>query len=175
MTSLDTTPTPRSSAPRLVRAWVDVDGDCPMCDEASTVLAAIDIVIDGDQIAESCCGCGRLVRPFSWHGDDGLPTEYLGQGPDPFGQVQVFAWYETGAVGSVPAIDPVDPTVVDPSCSIPAGEVGRAVLAHLVGLDVGERAAEDFQAAFVDEYLSRAGGEWVVAVDEIAEWLEASR
>lgn len=160
---------------RLLAGWFDPEGECPMCEEISTIFAAVEIVIDGDQIAESCPGCGRRVRPFSWHDTDGLPTEYLGHGPDRFGRVQVYAWYHSGAVGSVPEIDDDDPTQTEPAGPMPADVVGRAVLAHLVGLDVTDAMAEAFQAEVIDGVLDDGDGEWVLEVDEVIEWLEVNR
>lgn len=172
-----TTTTSRDDAPgvdRLLAGWFELGGECPMCEETSTIFAAIDIVIEGDQIAESCHGCGRLVRPFSWHGDDGLPTEYLGRG-DRFGRAQVHAWYSSGAVGSVPEVDDSDPTQTETPASIPVEVVGRAVLAHLVGLDVTEDMVEAFQAEVIAPVLDAIGDEWMLDVDDVIDWLEANR
>lgn len=155
--------------------WFAMEGECPMCEERSTLFAAIDIVVDGDQIAESCHGCGRIVRPFSWHEDDGLPVTYLGTINPRSGLVSVAAWYESGEVRSVPAVDEDCPTTSHPPGPIHQRDVARAILAHLVGIDVPEAVWDEFDHDIVIPSLAPGDGEWMLDVDEVIDWLGANR
>ena len=155
--------------------WFAFEGDCPICDERSTLFAAIDIVIDGDQIAEACHGCGRVVRPFSWHDDDGLPVSYLGTIDQLTGLTTVGAWFESGEVRSVCEVDEDDPTATYPPGPMESGVVARAVLAHLVGIDVPELVWSELDVDLIAPTLASSSCEWLLDVDEIIDWLAANR
>ena len=160
--------------------WHALVPGCPMCEETGTVFAAIDIVIDGDQIAPTCYQCGRLVRPFSWHDGDGLPTFYLGRFNHHGAAVEVAAWYcDTGAVRLVPAVDPDRPYLYLWPHALDTLSLARAVFAHLVGLDlppvVWEAAEADLFTPLADTAGRAGGGEWRLAVEDLIEWLAANR
>lgn len=166
----------------LDSASVDVDWSaivpcCLMCDEPSTVFAAIDIVIDGDQIAPTCHQCGRLVRPFSWHDGDSLPTYYVGRFDHHGAAIEVAAWYCTGAVRLVPAVDPDRPYLYLWPTALDTLSLARAILGHLVGLDVPAVIWEEAEADLVVPLTVTVGrgGEWRLSVDDITEWLAANR
>lgn len=137
-------------------------------------FAAIDIVVDGDQIASDCHVCGRLVRPFSWH-DDELPAVYVGRFNHHGAAAEVAAWYgSTGSVKSVPAVDEDCPWGHVWPEAFDSSTMARAILAHLVGLDLPQIVWEGFEADVIGP-LAEVGGEWVLSVEEITEWLAANR
>lgn len=151
---------------------------CPLCDDPPEVAAAaIEIALDGDQITRHCFGCDARVRRFDWHGHDGLPIRYVGHvdGNGRFGGV--YALYRTGAVKTVPGIDPDDHTRAVWPRTFDADELTRAVLAHLVGLDVAPHLSPTRPGPFCRFQPAGACGhaEWDLAIDDLTEWLEANR
>lgn len=152
-------------------------GRCTLCADAAMVAeVAIAIVIDGDQIAADCYGCGRIVRPFSWHGDDGLPIAYIGRIDCCTGRTSAAAWYsQTGAVRAVPAVDPAQPDRCRWAELVAPGELARAILAHLVGLDLPAPIWQAFEADVTAPLTAGTAREWRLNVEDVIDWLEASR
>ncbi len=158
--------------------WSAIVPGCLMCDEISTAFAAIDILIEGDQIATSCLQCGRLVRPFSWHDGDGLPSDYVGRFDHHGAATEVAAWYcDHGAVRLVPAVDPDRPYLYLWPHALDTLSLARAILAHLVGLDVPPTVWEEAETDLVIPMANTVGhgGEWRLSVDDVIEWLAANR
>ena len=87
----------------------------------------------------------------------------------------IYAIYETGVVRTVPAVDWIFPDEVHWDAFYNPAALARAILAHLVGLDLPPRIWRAFQADMVDELIADAGGHWQLPVEEILGWLEASR
>jgi hypothetical protein len=154
---------------------------CPMCDPSMIVVLAIQITIDGDQIAEVCYTCGRRVRTFSWHGAHGLPSDYLGrrdpllEPEDPLAFETVFARYPRPVeVKAVPVIDPASPDRYQFPTRYASPATARAILAHLVGLDVPRPIWEAFAAEVIGRVALDEHGEWLITVDAILDWLSAA-
>ena len=158
--------------------WSAIVAGCPTCEKTSTTFAAIDIAIDGDQIAIDCHQCGRIVRPFSWHEGAGLPSSYLGRVDHHGAAIEVAAWYwPSGTIRLVPAVDPDRPFLHFWPHAFDSLSLTRALLGHLVGLDVPAVTWEEFATEIVAPFVSGPGrgGEWTLPVDDVVEWLAVNR
>ena len=84
----------------------------------------------------------------------------------------VTALYDvSGVVRSVPAVDAECPSETRWPWSHTPATLARAILAHLVGLDVPEPT----WTAFAGEVTCGLSGQWSIPVEEVLEWLERRR
>ena len=146
-------------------------------------LLAIDIVRDGEQIDRDCRSCGRRVRPFDWHStSDGLPVAYGGRHlpvivtrPSCPELYNVFTCYEaTGAVRAVPAVDDAQADNVIWAEIFTPATLARAILAHLIGLDVPTELWKHFTLDIIVDLTTNDTGEWQLRVDDILDWLDTN-
>jgi len=148
---------------------------CGGCAAGGAVRDAVAAVLDGGMLCSRCRDCGARIRPFDWHGADGLPDAYIGRCEAGRLPRKVWAWYSSGVVRAVPAVDDSRPRLGCWPGWFGPEVLSRGVLAHLLGLDVPPVMWSVFASEVVGPVLDGFPPCWSIDLDQIVVWLEATR